>query len=261
MKVPGAALTVWLQLRGSTRIEARDGYFRLEAGEWIVLERDACPALQAGQDGLCIGMGLTGRPVEVGGRHELDLVAGRGRATHSQMRIALRLWRETGRRGEATPLLRHLRDLQSSLLSGIHRCPGRSLRRKRQVFARLQRARLYIDGHRHRVVRIQDLADLTNFSSWYFSKTFHALYGESPQAMAARARIEHAAHLLQTTPMMVGEVAAASGFENCCSFARAFRAHHGMSASEYRGSMSRIRSAAPERSPQQRVVGPNARIA
>jgi AraC family transcriptional regulator len=34
--------------------------------------------------------------------------------------------------------------------------------------------------------------------------------------------------------MMVGEVAAASGFDNCCSFARAFRARFGMSASHYR---------------------------
>jgi AraC family transcriptional regulator len=34
--------------------------------------------------------------------------------------------------------------------------------------------------------------------------------------------------------MMVGEVAAASGFDNCCSFARAFRARYGQSASRFR---------------------------
>ena len=36
------------------------------------------------------------------------------------------------------------------------------------------------------------------------------------------------------TDMMIGEVAAASGFDNCCSFARAFRARFGVSASGYR---------------------------
>lgn len=40
--------------------------------------------------------------------------------------------------------------------------------------------------------------------------------------------------LLRDTDMMVGEVAAASGFDNCCSFARAFRARFGLSASRYR---------------------------
>lgn len=34
--------------------------------------------------------------------------------------------------------------------------------------------------------------------------------------------------------MMIGEVAAACGFDNPCSFARAFRTRHGSSASAYR---------------------------
>lgn len=81
---------------------------------------------------------------------------------------------------------------------------------------------------------MEDLARMANFSSWYFSKAFHALYGESPQALCARLRLERAAHLLRSTPMMIGDVAAASGFDNCCSFARAFRARYGIPASEYR---------------------------
>ena len=78
------------------------------------------------------------------------------------------------------------------------------------------------------MVRISELAELTSFSSWYFSKTFHSLYEESPQAASARMRLEHAADLLTSTSMMIGEVAAASGFDNCCSFARAFRARFGV---------------------------------
>ena len=85
-----------------------------------------------------------------------------------------------------------------------------------------------------RIVRISELAELTSFSSWYFSKTFLSLYDESPQAAAARLRIERAAELLESTSMMIGEVAAACGFDNCCSFARAFRARFGVSASNYR---------------------------
>jgi AraC family transcriptional regulator len=102
------------------------------------------------------------------------------------------------------------------------------------VFGRMQRAHLYLEGHRDRVVRISELAELTNFSCWYLSKTFQCLYDESPQALSARLRLERAADLLRDTAMMIGEVAAASGFDNCCSFARAFRARFGVSASQYR---------------------------
>jgi len=102
------------------------------------------------------------------------------------------------------------------------------------VFGRMQRARLYLEGNSHRVVRIGELAELTNFSSWYLSKTFQSLYEESPQSLSARLRLERAADLLRDTDMMVGEVAAASGFDNCCSFARAFRARYGTSASRFR---------------------------
>src|SRR5690606_25925230 len=98
----------------------------------------------------------------------------------------------------------------------------------------------YTTLFRSRVVRISELAELTSFSSWYFSKTFHALYGESPQAASARMRLERAADLLDNSQMMIGEVAAASGFDNCCSFARAFRARYGVSATSYRNAARKL---------------------
>ena len=47
IKVLGPAITIWLQLRGSSMMETRDGGFRLVEGDWLVLERDAAPRLQA----------------------------------------------------------------------------------------------------------------------------------------------------------------------------------------------------------------------
>lgn len=112
----------------------------------------------------------------------------------------------------------------------------------------MQRARLYLEGNSDRVVRISELAQLTNFSSWYVSKTFQSLYEESPQALSARLRLERASDLLRDTSMMIGEVAAASGFDNCCSFARAFRARFGVSASHYRDQMANPPDSAKPRS-------------
>ena len=156
----------------------------------------------------------------------------------AEARLALRLWREAQAPGstihQLRPLLLHLASLQRDLAGTVQRCPGRSRIRKRQVFGRMQRARMYLEGNSHRVVRIGELAELTNFSSWYLSKTFQALYEESPQSLSARLRLERAAMLLRDTDMMIGEVASASGFDNCCSFARAFRARFGASATQYR---------------------------
>lgn len=240
--------SVWVQLRGSSWVQSREGRFQLRRGDWIAFDRDSRPEVQADRHGLCLGLALGADAQKVLGRlAELAVFTGRGRVGRRDARTFARLWRGAGPRlstlqaadgtsevAALRPLLMHLASIQKELTALIARCPGRSRLRKRQVFARLQRARMYLEGHCDRVVRIGELAELTSFSSWYFSKTFHGLYDESPQAASARLRLERAADLLAGSPMMIGEVAAACGFDNCCSFARAFRARHGMSASSYR---------------------------
>lgn len=247
LRAGGGGFSIWFQLRGTTRVQAREGCFTLGPGEWLALERDSAPELVAGRHGATLGVWL---PNEPGGRRA-DLLPGRGRMSRRDLRIAMRLWRN-GRAASAVratddaatralaSMLQHLASLQRELDSGIARCPGRSLRRKRQVFGRLQRARLFLDGHRDRVVRLSELAELTSFSSWYLSKTFHDIYDESPQAASVRLRLEHACELLACTDDAISEIGAACGFDNSCSFARAFRARYRTTASAYRsGSMSR----------------------
>ena len=239
LQTSGTAFTVWLQLRGSAWVEAKEGKFRLRQREWIAFEKESRPLIQAGRDGLGIGISLDAEALRtLGALADCSLYTGRGRMGRGEARLALRLWREAVEASHLPhmlrPLLLHLASLQRELSVGVQRCPGRSRSRKRQVFGRMQRARLYLEGNSHRVVRIGELAELTNFSSWYLSKTFQTLYDESPQSLSARLRLERAAMLLRDTDMMVGEVAAASGFDNCCSFARAFRARFGTSATRYR---------------------------
>lgn len=246
LQLGGSAFTVWVQLRGSAWIEAKEGRFRLRRGDWIALDKESRPQLQADRHGTTIGLALNADALRGLSRFsECHLYAGRGRMTRRDARTAVRLWREAAARLSVDPaapldpqalrpIVLHLAGVQRELSARLPRCPGRSRQRKRQVFGRLQRAHLYLQGNCDRVVRISELAELTSFSSWYFSKTFHSLYEESPQAASARMRLERAADLLHSTSMMIGEVAAACGFDNCCSFARAFRARFGMPASRYR---------------------------
>lgn len=244
-----SAFSVWVQLRGSSWVEAKEGRFELRQGDWIAFERESRPLVQSHRHGVCIGLSLTAETLQAISRlAECGLYAGRGSVSRRDARTVLRLWRGLGQRlgpdGDALdpsasaralrPLLLHLARIQGDLTARIPRCPGRSRLRKRQVFGRLQRAHMYLQGNCDRVVRISELAELTSFSSWYFSKTFHGLYDESPQAASARMRLERAAGLLTGTGMMIGEVAASCGFDNCCSFARAFRARYGVSATRFR---------------------------
>lgn len=239
LRLGTGAFSIWLQVRGEAEVRAREGRFVLRPGDWLAFERDSMPELIAGRHGVTLGLVLP----PGGSRHVCDLLPGHGRMSRGDLRIALRLWRSghvaAARRDAAgdravAAMLRHLAIQQRDLDHAVGRCPGRSLRRKRQVLGRLQRARLFLEGHRDRVVRLTELAELTSFSSWYFSKTFHGLYDESPQAASVRLRLERACELLARTDDAIGDVGAACGFDNGCSFARAFRTRFRTTASAWR---------------------------
>lgn len=240
----GDVFTVWMQLRGASWVEAKEGRFRLRRGHWIALERDSKPLVQSDRYALCVGVALSAEALRGMARFaDSPLYAGRGRLGHRDALTLLRLWRAASRtpqQGEEMsalrPLLLHLGAIQQEFSDYIPRCPGRSRSRKRQVFGRLQRARLYLEGNCDRVVRISELAELTSFSSWYLSKTFHCIYDESPQAASVRLRLERACELLAQSDCAIGEVGAACGFDNSCSFARAFRARFRLTATAYRES-------------------------
>lgn len=253
LRLSTPAASLWLQLRGSTTVDSREGRFVLRRGDWIAFEPDAAPRLQAQRSGLAGGVVLPQEPWETLARGFDHPVPGRGRLASRDQRIVLRLWREATR-GQAQDadatlrtLLSHLASLQPDMEALVRHCPGRSRRRKRQVLARMQRARMHLEGHPHRVVRIAELASMASLSVWYFSKTFHALYGESPQAYGLRVRLGHAMRSLAETSLTVSEIAEGCGFENCCSFTRAFRAHVGMPPTHFRAHAQAARDGAMPR--------------
>ena len=239
-------MSLWVQVRGSSWIEAREGRFYLRAGEWIGLSRDSAPMVQADRDGLCIGISVPDEALKAMSRFsDFDLHVGHGRLRPGDTRAFARQWYRAWRHADAEgqggrlqatqrSVLLFLEGVQDECRRRVRLCPGSSLGRKRQVFERMQRARLFLQGNSHRNVRVTELAERAQFSLWYFSKVFTRLYGESPQIASSRMRLDHAASLLTSTSMTIGEIAEASGFDNNCSFARSFRTRYAMTASEYR---------------------------
>ena len=250
MRTPGPMFSFWLQLRGTAQVTAAEGSFTLRAGEWIALDRGSMPELQAGRDGLTLGLMLT-PDVMHGALDPTDrgLLPGRGAVSLRERRVALRLWRQCAalpdEAGVAAvmrglkPLLKHWQAAQESFAAMIERCPGRSFHRKTRIFARVQKARLYLEGNPQRMLRIEDLMELSRFSSWWLSKTFHAVYEETLQKASMRLRMQRARDLLQNSQLSITELAEACGFHDPCSFARQFKAWHGETASSWRARSQR----------------------
>lgn len=234
--------SLWLQIRGESWIESAEGRFRLRPGQWIVLDRESHPIVQATSMGLCLGLSFDGSPPSRRSADEARVYPGRGRLAQRERLVFLRLWRRACPRtvagfrglGDARPLMAFMAEIQRDLQRYAQRCPGRTRSHRHQVFIRLQRARLYLNGHHNRRVPMRELARLVNFSHSYFSRTYTFVYEEQPQVTASRIRLAHAAELLVSTEAPIGEIAQASGFENNCSFSRAFRTRFGVSATDYR---------------------------
>ena len=237
------AAVIWCVLRGRVLVQCGEGDFELGPRDWIALDRAAAPTAWLGAGSLVFGVGID--PAMLRALQAVPdapvLFQARGRMPAGSRAMALQLWRTRNTmaadpvQDRAYDVLRgFLSMLQRQLLDAADRCPGHSLRRKRQVLVRMQRARLYLEGHAGGGLRVAELAQRCNFSPWYFTKIFHALYGTGPQQFAAQLRLAHACRLLSSTRLPVTEISAACGFDNPCSFSRAFRARHGMTASEYR---------------------------
>lgn len=235
------SIVLWLVLRGQARVQAREGDFALGTGEWILLDGDSAPRCESHAGALLLGAGMTGNAAM--------LLPGRGRMPTRTRATALRLWRRHGAfdggpavAAASEDVIAFLSELQAELAGNIDRCPGHSPQHKRGVLRRMQRARLYLEGQPDGGLSIGELARSTHFSPWYFSKVFHALYGIAPLQFAVRMRLERARRLLATTRLSVTDVSAACGFDNPCSFARAFHSRFGMSASQCRvAAMTEIR--------------------
>lgn len=256
LKVSGQSVTLWFQMHGSSRIDAREGSFHLRRGDWMLLERESQPLLQVQRNALTLGITI---PADSWDRmtrrfpsQEIPL-PGRDHLRAGHRRMALRLWRQGAnahkddahRQRCLETLLRHLASMQPGIGTLAERCPGRSVQRKRQVLMRMQRARLFLEGNTHRIVSLSELADLTNLSIWHFAKTYQALYTESPLASGKRMRLERARRMLLATPYSIAEVGRACGFENNCGFSRAFRAWYGTTPSTLKASAEPTPAAVP----------------
>lgn len=112
-----------------------------------------------------------------------------------------------------------------------------------EYLARIHRAQDYIETHLGEELKLEDIARAAHFSSFHFHRLYTALTGETLYQFILRIRLERAAgRLCQSMLEPVTNIALDVGFSSAATFARAFKEHFGVSASEYRVAMeSKIR--------------------
>lgn len=100
--------------------------------------------------------------------------------------------------------------------------------------ARVRRALALIAAAPGAPHSVASLAGAVALSPSRFAHLFAAETGTTPMRAVRRARVRHAARLLEVTDLDVGQVAAASGFVSPFHFSRAFRREYGLPPRAYR---------------------------
>ncbi|MBW4840987.1 MAG: AraC family transcriptional regulator [Paenibacillaceae bacterium] len=85
----------------------------------------------------------------------------------------------------------------------------------------------FIDAHLDHKLSLDQLAELSHFSKYHFSRIFASVTGDTPFAYITKQRLARAAGCLLETDKSVLEIALLCGFESASNFNAAFKKHFG----------------------------------
>lgn len=94
----------------------------------------------------------------------------------------------------------------------------------------------YIRENSTRKLTLDDLAYISNFSKYHFSRIFTAVAGITPAAYVNRVRVQKAVKLLGESQLSILDISSRCGFESLSAFNAAFKKHCGQTPSEVRKS-------------------------
>lgn len=99
---------------------------------------------------------------------------------------------------------------------------------------RIEQALLFINQNLSRPLDLTEVAGVSGFSPFHFHRIFRVFTGETPQDYINRLRLEKAANFITKSPgLSITEVAFSCGFSSSAVFARSFKKHFRVTASQY----------------------------
>jgi AraC-like DNA-binding protein len=132
-------------------------------------------------------------------------------------------------------LIGHLYLFLHALIRSVNEKGYRPQRNKLVDFY-MREATAFIDNNYEKDISVQDIARNCGLDRSYFGKIFKEAMGYTPQEFLLSFRISKAQDLLKNSPMSVGEISHAVGYENQLHFSRAFAKFCGMSPTAWRKS-------------------------
>lgn len=99
----------------------------------------------------------------------------------------------------------------------------------------------YIEEHYDQKLTLFEVAEKTYVSQWHLSKLLNRHTGKSFSELLNQARIERAKELLEDPALRIGDVAEQVGFVDMAHFSRVFKKITGVSANEYRNTISAVK--------------------
>ena len=99
---------------------------------------------------------------------------------------------------------------------------------------RLLRARDAMDRAYAEPLNVRTVAAVAHISMAHFSRSFRAVFGETPHRCLQRRRVERSMFLLRDTERSVTDICFDVGFTSRGTFSRTFREIMGVSPSDYR---------------------------
>lgn len=101
-----------------------------------------------------------------------------------------------------------------------------------EYISRINRVLDYIESHLANSLTLDELANVAKFSKFHFHRIFSSFIGETVFEFIQRIRLERAADMLKTAPnKSITEICYDCGFINQSSFAKIFKKHFRVSAS------------------------------
>lgn len=98
----------------------------------------------------------------------------------------------------------------------------------------------HIEKHLDNDFSLDELAGISNFSKYHFSRIFQGITEETPFQMILRLRLEKAASLLVHGNYAISDVAYKCGFKSLSVFSKNFKSHFGESATSFKRKNSNL---------------------
>lgn len=102
------------------------------------------------------------------------------------------------------------------------------------IYARIVRAKLFIDDHYASPIDLDKLSDEACFSKYHFLRLFKKTYNKTPYQYLSEIRIQKAKEKLKLEGMKVSEVCEEVGFESKTSFQQKFKEYTGETPAVFR---------------------------